>query len=317
MRLSVLLFSVGLVVSPALVACAADPASEEDAKAAFEKGDYKATLNILQRILAIKGKGAQGVDRYPLLMMRAESHLQLRSTSLALDSLEEAAKVAKEASDEKAAAEARALSILIKRSRNLQFTPKVAAGDKKAVGPIDLCDIKKRKDAFEALYAEERAAAKPLVVQAEKAKTLIPVAKAMKVVVPLKDLELASSGADSETSGTIKDLVERAHKLMARRLDEMTRRASKLEDKANQTTQRQKQRLDGSVEYVTERRGLMRDEAKELKGVMEECKLIVQSCKELTESFTDETEPFDDLVDQAKDTGEQAYEILKDNAALR
>lgn len=317
-RLSVLSI-LFVLLGPPFLARAADapaPVSEEDAKAAFEKGDYPGTLKVLSKILAIRGKAAQGIDHYPLLMMRAESYIQLRQTSLALNSLEDAAKVAQTASDNKGAADARALIILIKRSKNLQYTPKVAVGEKKALVPIDISDLKKRKEALEALYSEDRAAARPLVMQADKAKNLIPIAKAMKVVVPLKDLELAASGADSETGETIKDLVDRSHKLMAKGLDDMSRRASKLEEKANQMEQRSVRRLDGSTDYVTERRGLMRDEASELKRTIQDCKKIVETCKELTANFTDETEPFDDLIDQAKDTGERAYDVLKDNSAL-
>jgi hypothetical protein len=224
--------------------------------------------------------------------------------------------VARAASDDKGAADARALVVLIKRSKNLQYTPKVAVGDRKVLAPIDITDQKKRKDALEALYAEDRAAAKPLVMQADKAKTLVPIGKAMKAVVPLKDLEVAATGADSETGETIKDLVDRAHKLMAKGLDDMSRRAGKLEERANQMTQKSRRMADGSTEYVTERQGLRREEANELKQTVQDCKKIVEACKELTANFTDETEPFDDLIDQAKDTGEHAYDVLKENSAL-
>ena len=320
-RLSAKLLLILCMLSPcasaAPAAQAPDPAATaDDAKAAFEKGDYQETLKLLSRVLSIKGKAAQGIDRYPLLMMRAESYLKLKTTSLALESLTEAAKVARAAQDDKGAADARALITLVKRSKNLQYTPKVVVGERKALVPIDVTDMKKRPEALEALYAEEKALAKPLVQAADKSKSLVPVAKALKAVVAIKDLEMAATGNNSETADTVKDLVDRAHKLMARGLDDMTRRTERIAERANQTEQVARPRLDGGTDYVMRRRGITKEESNELKQTVDNCKRIVQSCKELTESFTDDAEPFEDLEDMAIDTGERAYEVLKDNYSL-
>jgi hypothetical protein len=321
MRLSATLLFVVCTLSSGVVAAAQapDPATTtEDIKAAFEKGDYQETLKLLSRVLSLKGKAAQGIDRYSLLMMRAESYLKLKTTSLALEALEEAEKVARAADDEKGAADARALTMLIKRSRNLQFTPKVAVGERKALAPIDITDVNKRPEAMEALYAEEKVAVKPLVQAADKSRnrSLLPVAKAIKAVSGLKDLEVAATGKDAETAETIKDLVDRAQKLMARGLDDMTRRTERIAERADELVEKQVIR-ENSVEYVTRRRGVDTNESKELKQIVEDCKRVAQSCKELTESFTDDTEPFDDLQDQALDTAERATEVLRDSYTRR
>jgi hypothetical protein len=314
-RLSVLFTTVLLIlpVAPARGQAPDVATTTEDIKAAFEKGDYQETLKLLSRVLSIRGKAAQGIDRYPLLMLRAESYLKLRTQTLAVQALEDAAKAAKAVEDDKGAAQARAVTMLIKRSKGLQFTPKVAVGERKALAPIDITDEKKRPEALEALYAEEKALAKPLVQAADKGKSLVPVAKALKVVVALKDLEVAATGSDAETADTIKDLVDRAHKLMSRGLDEMTRKTDRIAERANELIQKEVLRTDGTREYVTRRRGIVNEESKELKQYVEDCKRIVESCKELTASFTDDAEPFEDLEDQAKDTAERAYDVLKDN----
>jgi hypothetical protein len=310
-----------VILSPSLVFPASqslaeplDPAaSTEEIKAAYEKGDYQETLRLLGRVLSLKGKPAEGYDRYQLLMLRAESQLRLKATSNALTALEEAAKVAKAAKDEKGEADARALMMLVKRSKNLQYTPKAPAGARKETGAIDLTNAKQRPDALESLYTEEKAAVKPKVQAADKSKTLQPIATALKAVVPLKDLELAATGNVSETAETTKELVDRAHKLMARDLDDRIKRTERIAERANQIIIYNVPLRSGASEQRTKRRGLEGTDYKELKETVATCKRIVDSCKELTEGFTDDTEPFEDLEDQARDTGERAHEVLTEN----
>ena len=286
--------------------------SDDDIKAAYEKGDYAEALKMLGRVLSLKGKAAAGFDRYALLILKAESHLKLRTTTNAIDTLEEAAKVAKAAKDDKGVADANALIILIKRSKNLQFTPKVVA-KKGAGGPIDITDLKRRPDALEALYTEEKALLKSKIQEAQKSKTLPPIATALKAVAALKDLELASTGKSAETSEATKDLVDRAHKLMAKALDDMTRRTARIGAAADELVTQTITRADGTSETRTRRNGLVGTDAKELQGIIDDCKRIVQSCKELTAGFTDDTEPFEDLEDQATDVAERAHDVKTDN----
>src|SRR5688572_16812533 len=77
-------------------AAAADAAAPtpEDVKAAYEKKDYKETLRLVGRVLSLKGRAAEGIDRYEMLVLKAESHLKMKATTNAIQSLEEAAKVA-------------------------------------------------------------------------------------------------------------------------------------------------------------------------------------------------------------------------------
>lgn len=285
----------------------------DDAKAAFEKADYNEALRVLARLLSLKGKAAEGLDRYEMLMLRAESQLKLKSSTGAVSALEEAVRVAKAKQDDVAGAEARALILLIKKSKGLQFSPKLSAEKGVTKEPIDITDTKKRKDALMALYVEEKAGARPKVVAADKSKDLPKVGAALKEVVPLKDLEVAASGKDSETTETIKNLVDRAHTLMAKGLDKMTRDTERIAEHANQIVQFAVTRADGSQEFRTRRQGIDRDETDELKGMIRDCKQVIDACKDLTKDFTDDTEPFEDLEDQARTTGERAHHVLTDN----
>jgi hypothetical protein len=319
-----LTFSLAMVLMPGALWLAphargadAKSISTQDIKAAYEKGDYAETLSLVNRVLLLKGKAAEAYDRLELLMLRADTQLRLRQQTAALKTLEEAQKVAKTTKDESGLAGARALALLIKKSKALQYTPKVATGKGAEAGaasaPIDITDPKHRKEAFEGLYADEKLAAKSKVQDADKAKFLVPIATALKAVVPLKDLELAATGKDTETSETIKSLVDRTHKLMAKSLDDMTKRTEKIATKADELIEYTIQTRTGGTETRTRRRGIDKDASRELAEIIDTSKKIVQSCKDLTEGFTDDSEPFDDLVDIAKDLTERANDVLKDN----
>jgi hypothetical protein len=291
---------------------ASNPAAAVDeAKAAFERADYPETLRILGRVLALKGRVAEGLDRYELLMIRADAQLHTKAQANALQALDEAAKIAKTAQDEKRLADARALALLVRRSKQLQFVPKASVAGKPKGTPtpaaFDIADPKQRPDALAALYAEEKVTAKPKVVAAEKAKSLPPVAAALKAVVPLRDLEIAATGGDGETKETVKQLVDRVHTLMAKSLDDMTKRVVRITDHANELV---------TVYLVTgyptsHRRGLNSEDRTELKGIIDTCKQIVTSCDELTQGY-DAGKPFEDLEDQAKDTAGRANDTLKE-----
>jgi hypothetical protein len=302
-----------LALAPVLGAAPADPLPTiEDVQALYDKGEYNETLKGAARLLSLKGKAAEGVDRYALLMLRAESHLRLKATSGATTALAEAAKAAP---DDESAAKARALAILVKRSKNLQFTPKVAAGGKAGSGAIDITDDERRADAFAALYAAERAALKSKVAAADKAKNLPPIAAAMKAAAALRDLELAATGKDADTRDTIDALVSRAHKLMARGLDEAAKRAEAIADRANQLVEYTYRTNGGGTETRTRRRGLLAEDSRELKDLLETCRKVHGSAKELAEGFADEddAEQFADLQEQAEDVGLRVKDVMTDN----
>lgn len=286
-------------------------AAVEEAKAAFERGDYPGALRIVGRVLALKGRAADGLDRYDLLLLRANAQLHTKAQANALQALDEAAKLAAAAQDDKRAAEARALAILVRRSKQLQFTPKVPLDGKPSKGvipAIDIADPKQRPDAFAALYAEEKVLVKPKVVAAEKARTLPPVATALKTVLPLRDLELAATGGEAETKETVKQLIDRVHTLMAKSLDDMTKRTTRINQHASELITLP---LSGGG-FSTQRRGITREDKTELQGIIDTCKQIVTSCKELTDQF-DAGKPFEDLEDQARDTGDRANDTLKED----
>jgi hypothetical protein len=299
--------------SEAAINVAANPlAAVEEARAAYERADYAEALRILGRVLALKGRAAEGLDRYELFMLRADAQLHTKAQAPALQALEEAAKLAKAAKDDKRLADARALAILIRRSKQLQFTPKAAVASKTkgaagATAPIDITDPKQRPDALAALYAEEKITAKPKVQAAEKARTLPPVATALKAVVPLRDLEIAATGGEGETKETVKQLVDRVHTLMAKSLDDMTKRVTRINDHANELVTI----ALATGGYSSHRRGLDSQGKTELKGIIDTCKQIVASCRELGEEY-DAGKPFEDLEDQAKDTAERANDSLKE-----
>jgi hypothetical protein len=150
------------------------------------------------------------------------------------------------------------------------------------------------------------------VQAADKAKTLPPVATALKAVVPLRDLEMAATGGDGETKEQIKQLVDRVHTLMAKGLDDMTKRVTHISDHASELVTYAVMLRDGSSDFRTRRRGLENQDRGELKDIIKTCERIVTSCREMTDEF-DAGKPFEDLEDQARDTGTRANDILKED----
>src|SRR5688572_22292419 len=153
----------------------------------FDDGKYPEVLKKLSRVLALKGNAAKAYDRYDLLMLKGEAHLQTRAGSAAMAAFKQAAE---EAPDPQAASVARATERLVRRSKNLAYEPAVRDPDNPSRGagePIDIRDARRRRDALAALFADEMAAAAPRFKAARSSRTLPPIAEAISAAAGLHD----------------------------------------------------------------------------------------------------------------------------------
>src|SRR3712207_2633533 len=73
---------------------AAAPASpsQADIQRAYEAKDYQQVVQLVSKVLPLKGKAAVAYDRYELLMLKGEAHLQLKQPKAAGDAFAAAAK---------------------------------------------------------------------------------------------------------------------------------------------------------------------------------------------------------------------------------
>jgi hypothetical protein len=303
----------------------------------FKDEKYKETLQRLSRVLALKGEAAKAYDRHDLLRLRGETQLKLKDVTGAATSFEQAAK---EAPDDKARAVDLATQAVIKRSKNLTFTPSskkaakagagaaaaggavaAGAGEKagEKSGPIDVGDPEKRKDAFAVLFAEQKADVEPKLKAAKDAKTLPPVVDALQAAGGLRNLELAATDDDAQVKAMVQDLSARAQKMMSGAVKDMTDTVAQIEESANRlqevmTPVRGPGGLGGVGGAYAERsykkRGLMTPDVKDLRRVIADCQKLVPAVKELVDKLGESGEEFKQIGKDAVDVGNHAQKVL-------
>ena len=298
--------------APAARPAAEPPPSVEEIKQLSSDGKHREALQKLSRALALKGDAAAAYDRHELLRLKAEAHLNIKDTAAAASAF---AAAAKEAPDDAARAADKAAELVVKRSKNLQFTPRPAKKGGKAE-PIDIADPESRKAAYAALLEEEKAAAGPMLKSAAKAKSLPPIAEGLKRVGDLRMLELAATGADAEAAALVEDLSGRAHKLMDDAVQDMAKLVEAIETSANEmqrTAVAGHSPVNGRTMLYpsARRRGLTSRDAQDLKRIIGDMKKLVPTARELAEALgEDNGKQFETVADDGETVGNKAHQVL-------
>jgi hypothetical protein len=221
-------------------------ASTEEIRKLYDQQQYQDVIREASQSLALRGDAARGIDRIEIWLLKAESHLRLKQTTLAADGFSSAAK---ETDDPNRAATLRATSLLIKRSKNNAYTPKRAIA-RKAAQPapapapapappqqpaaaqappsIDILDPASRRIAIEALYADESVEVDARVKSILRASNLPAVFDAAAQVRPLADLERAVAQSDDATRSRLLSLGDVAHDLIRTSLKQMSNRIDQI-----------------------------------------------------------------------------------------
>ena len=294
---------------------AADPAPTiEEIKRLLDEGKHREALQKLSRALALKGDAAKQYDRHELLRTKAEAHLNIKDTAAAASAF---AAAAKEAPDEASRAQDKASEIVVKRSKNLVFTPKpTKKGDK--AEPVEIVDPEKRKAAFAALLEEEQAAAAPAMKAAKGSKTLPPIVEALKQIGDLRMLELAATGEDAEASKMVEDLAKRAHKLMDEAVQDMAALVKDVETSANDlqpvaVPTRAPGGRGATLTQTLKRRGLSHKDRQDLQRAIGDLKKLVPMARELAEALGEEGKDFEKVAEDGEVVGNKANEVLTTN----
>ena len=111
----------------------------EEVRKLVEDGNVPDAMRHLNRLLALRGKAAEAYDKYELLTLKGDAHLRLRANEAAAVAFKQAAG---ETDDKVKEAAARATEQLIRRSRNLAYTPRKGAKGR----PAEPIDGKRPKD---------------------------------------------------------------------------------------------------------------------------------------------------------------------------
>jgi hypothetical protein len=292
-------------------AVAEPPPSADEIRKALDDGEPRDALQKVGKALALKGPAAGQYDRHELWRLKAEAHLRLKDVSAASTAF---AAAAKEAGNDAARAEDKASEIVIKRSKNLTFTPKVSKKGAKAE-PIDISDPEKRKDAFAALLEEEKAEAAPKLKAARGAKTLPPIVDALKVIADLRMLELAATGADAAADETTQALSDQAHKLMDDAVQDMAALVKDVDASANELVPiavpgRGAGGRTATLEPSVRRRGLSTPDMQDLKRTIADLKKLVPMARELAEALGDAGKGFEKVAEDGAAVGNRAHELL-------
>jgi hypothetical protein len=268
----------------------------------YDDQKYQDVIREASKSLALRGDAARGIDRSSLFVLKAESHLRLRQTSLAADAFSAAAK---ETDDAGRAAFLRATALLIKRSRNNAYQPKHDATAGKSNQPIDILEESSRRAAIEALYADEsadvEARVKSILRGGGGGGNLPGIFDAAALVRGLADLERATTGSDDASRNRLLALGDEAHDLIQSVLKQMSNRIDAIARRANE-----KHRVGDNV-YA--KRGLGRGDAEALQNIKDTSDKIPQAAERLLKDLGTDPDRFKDCTDEAMKVGERAHAV--------
>lgn len=218
-----------------------------------ERGDHRAALTKISRMLSSTAGESQPGERYQLLMLKAECQLQLKDRIGSVTTFKSAAKAAGNLVE---LASARANALIIYGSSSGEYKPPNAVGEP----PIDILNVDSRKGAMARMQREVWTKHKNELEQAMRADTLPPIERVFVAVADAYFLELGATGEAKQTGQTMRDLGTRAYRLMRDEASRYARQVDQLGQLANST--------DAFGRWGGARRGLMPADRNELRDTI-------------------------------------------------
>jgi hypothetical protein len=285
-------------------------ATSEEIHQLYDEENYTECLKQLARVLPLRGKAAQGYDKYELTMLRADCHLRMKATSAAIAAFGQAAGLT---DDPKKAAVAKTMPVLLRRSKNFEYTP--TAGKKgEGSAPIDVIEPKSRKKALQALLNDEMALVTPKVEKALDGKSLAAVAEALKSLQGLDVLEQAAGG-EGEAQQLVQDLRDRGNALMKKVVERMDKRVTEIDQFANSMVQYQVNVPSVTGRLVTEtrqrKRGLDKQDRADLETIIATCGQVAPNAEGLARATGGKIDDAEALADAANSLKRRAEKVLK------
>lgn len=306
---------VALAVVGGVSARAQAPSSEELHRLIDEKR-YGQALQKITAGLALKGQAAKQVNRYELLMLKGECHLQGKALAMAAEAFAAAAKDPLAAPSERAVAAAH--EMLIRQSKAFAYSPKAAAtpagkgaggaaaGEKTKPAPIDILDPESRRRAFAAMLGDELAANEEKLSAAKSAKTLGPVAAVFKPLATMEGLELAASGDAVKVRAIEADLADRAKRTISDALRALSKRVGEIDKEANTFVEFFQDEQDPLANYpfmirrkLYKRKGPTNAQLAELQQANATCDKLPQAIGEIAEGLRVPEKTFETFADEA------------------
>jgi hypothetical protein len=304
-------------------AAAAQPPSQDDIKKAFDAKDYQQVIQMVSKVLPLKGKAASAYDRYELLTMKGESLLRLKQPKAAGDAFVAAAK---ETDDPLKAATARATQRILREAKGQtlrrRFAKKSDGTGAQSADTADVFDPAQRDAAFRIVYDDLKTASEAKIKEGMRARTLPPISEAIDVMNDLHDFEVAATGGDAEQSQTRRELVDRARKLIGKELGRMERDVQSIENSASSVARERYVSSGGGstlaggysgtedTSVIVYRKGLTPQDRTDLKDAIVTSKKIIETCTSLERATDTKASESDELIDRAKEIGRVADKML-------
>jgi hypothetical protein len=301
----------GAAAAPALPAQPDALPTVEGIQKLLKSGDAQEALKQVNRLMSLRGKAAEGYDKYELLTLKGDVHLKLKANEAALASFRQAAAATE---DPQQQAVARATELLIKRSKNLAYTPKKAGKGEKAE-PIDLVEPASRQKALAALFVDEVAPLLPKVEAAKAANSVVPMIKAMAAAREVQFLERAANGSADQTSAIVDALGEQGEAMLSKVLGKATKRVDRITTLANEIEHVRTTIPAGNGGYRTaiipKQRGIRNDDVVELKNIIDGLDEVMAQANALGQARGTDDESVEDLVESSEDLKLHVQRMLR------
>lgn len=322
-------FSIG-VTNHALAADPEPLPTQADLHKLFDDGQYQPLIQKLARVLQLKGNPAKAYDRADLYLLRGEAFLQLRQQPRAVESFQLGLKELAAPDDPKDPRDPktveddrralRAVSLLVARSLNYQYTPKTKpVGAPAPLQPISILDLKQRKAAYAALLADVKTEMAPKVKAATAGKTLLPIVDLVKNVGDLRAVEHAATGDTKDSDALLKDVEGHAGDLMANETERDEKRTDRIASLANERIPLQDLLVGGVVAgraQPTELqsrfrlKGLEVQDTKDLKEIIDTCGKIAAVAHDFADVGAASAATFQKIEKDASKTAQKAHDTL-------
>ncbi len=283
MRRILLAGVLALVLShPARAQTSNAPPTMEELQQMFDSKQFQPLLPKLIRCLAIKGPAAANFDRYKLLMLKGETHANLKQYVPATESFTLAIKEAPGKDD---AALAKATALLMKKCREAGYLP-----HKK--GPIlPVADPDQRKAAFAALLADELAANTKKFELAQNSESLKPALDAILLAADMMCLEKAATGATLQTKPLLMGFSRQTSQMLNQELAKLEAHVKGVSADANT--------IEDFGKGDVGKRGLDSSQKMKLADVVTTAEQIGAAATELEKMPIEDTKPYTEAKEHA------------------
>jgi hypothetical protein len=267
-----------LLMTTAVLADALPQAS--DLQKMLDGNDFHGAVVGAGQLLGLSGTAGSLVDRGLVLAIKAEGYLQLKNYQQAADTFSSAAK---EEGDPARSAADKANEILIRRSPTGTYLPRVAESDGEKPTPINILNRSSRPVVYPILFKDEWASDQAEFTQGRSTHDMTLLLQTLEKAATLRELELAATGKDIQTSDLLKSLSEHAYELINGTLGQENKRVTDDKSEAEKKVHTQKLELvvndfrhtnyTTTVQH-TRSTGLSPRIIKDLQDIIADCKKI-------------------------------------------